>query len=371
MPPSTHADNAHCTAGRSPHAGSRRRRAALALAGLAVLLALAWPLVVWQLRQHIVAALGPRASVDAVDLAWDGVRLTGLRIAAAPKSGWPAADELRAGRVLLTPDLAAALRGHLGIARIRVEDGYVSLLRTRQGRLRLLPALLEDAAADGAPQPAGDGPALRIGQVHLVRTEVAFFDASVRRPPLPVRLTGIEARLGPLWLPALDEPTAIELEAVVKGTQRDGHLHIAGSATGATRDAALKVRLRGVDLVALQPYLGDPAQGGVRRGTLDLDLAPTVQGQRLHAPGRVVISRLQLGSGGLAGLPRQALLAFASKNERIELDFMLEGRLDDPDFSLNENLTGRIASALGDKIGLSARGVVGGVGSVIKGLFGQ
>lgn len=346
--------------------------------GCAVLLALlllGWQLAARQLQQQIVAALGPRASVQAVALGWGGVEITGLRIAAAPKGGWPAADELRAARVRVVPDLWATMRGTVSVRSIAVEDGYIALLRTRDGRLRVLPALLED---HGPQQPRGAErsgmPAIRIGAVTLARTEVAFYDASVRQPPHLLRLADIAARIGPLKLPALDGPTDIALTALLQAAQArgaGGRLTLDGEVTGATRDAELKLGLRGVDVVALQPYLGRDTN--IRRGGLDLDLASSVKRQRLHAPGRLVLKNLEFGSagGGLGGLPRQALIAFASKNERIDLDFTLQGRLDDPKFSLNENLATRIASAMADKAGLSVGGMVEGVGSVVKGLFGQ
>lgn len=359
-----------------PSGLSRRWR--LLLLGVAALLALllvGWQLAARQLQQQIVVALGPRASVDAAALGWGGVEITGLRIAAAPKSGWPAADELRAARVRVVPDLWAALRGTVSVRSIAVEDGYIALLRTRDGRLRVLPALLE---SHGPKQPregerSSSMPSVRIGTVTLERTEVAFYDASVRHPPHLLRLADIAARIGPLQLPALDTPTDIALTALLQGAQshaKGGRLTLDGEVTGATRDADLALRLRGVDVVALQPYLGRDAN--IRRGGLDLDLTATVQRQRLHAPGHLVLTQLEFGGGGgLGGLPRQALVAFASKNERIELDFTLEGRLDDPKFSLNENLATRIASAMADKLGLSVGGMVEGVGSVVKGLFGQ
>lgn len=359
-----------------PSGLSRRwRLLLLGVAALVALLLVGWQLAARQLQQQIVAALGPRASVEAVALGWGGVEITGLRIAAAPRSGWPAADELRAARVHVVADLLAALRGTVSVRSIAVEDGYIALLRTRDGRLRVLPSLLE---SHGPRQPRdaerSGMPAIRIGTVTLQRTEVAFHDASVRQPPHLLRLADIAARIGPLQLPVLDTPTDIALTALLQGAQsraKGGRLSLDGEVTGATHDADLKLRLRGVDVVALQPYLGRDAN--IRRGGLDLDLAATVQRQRLHAPGHLVLTQLEFGGsgGGLGGLPRQALVAFASKNERIELDFTLEGRLDDPKFSLNENLATRIASAMADKLGLSVGGMVEGVGSVVKGLFGQ
>lgn len=360
-----------------PSPARPRRRLLIAAAAVALLLgalaAAAWWFAARQLEQGVRDALGPRGSVAALTLGWGGVELRELRVSAAP--GWPAADELRAARVVVRPDLWAALRGRLAVGQLLVEDGYVSLLRERSGRLRVLPALLGEPAAAADTAESGPGLALTLERIELRRCEVAFFDASVRRPPLAVRLTDFEATIGPLALPALETPVALQLRATVKGSTADGRsdgtLALEGELTPATRDATLKLALRRVDLRALQPYLMNVADGGVKRGRMDLDLAPVVQRQQLHAPGRLTLTGLELGSGGLAGVPRQAVLAFMSRNDRIELDFTLEGRLDDPAFSLNENLATRVASALAEKLGVSVSGVVEGVGSMIKGLFGR
>ena len=60
-----------------------------------------------------------------------------------------------------------------------------------------------------------------------------------------------------------------------------------------------------------------------------------------------------------------------SRDGRIEVAFTLEGRLDDPAFSLNENFATKLAGGLAETLGVSLGGVVEGVGNVIKGLFGR
>jgi hypothetical protein len=131
-----------------------------------------------------------------------------------------------------------------------------------------------------------------------------------------------------------------------------------------------------VDLVALQPYLLKVNEAGVKRGTLDLSLDATVKAKRLHAPGRVTLTGLELASGGgvlatFGGVPRQAVLAAMERDGRIEVGFTLEGRLDDPAFSINDNLATKLAGGLAETLGVSLGGVVEGVGSVIKGLLGR
>ena len=349
-----------------------RSRAAVAAALAALLLAaaLAFQFALRHLRTGIEQALGPRASVEALSLGWSGVEITGLRIRG--ERGWPAADELRAERVRVVPEATSLFGDTWRVRRIEIEGAYVSLLRSRDGRLRVLPSLLERAAAPAA----GPAPAVRIGQVRLRGAAVEFFDASVRRPAHRLRLQQLDAEVGPLALPALDRPVGIDLKGRLDGPQRDGTVTITGHLTPATRDAELQARLAGVDLIALQPYLLRVNEGGVRRGTLDLRLSATVAKNRLHAPGTLTLTGLELGSGGgllgtFAGVPRQAVVAAMSRDGRIELKFTLEGRLDDPSFSLNEALALRTAAGLAERLGVSVRGVVEGVGSVLGGLLGR
>ncbi len=317
-------------------------------------------------------ALGPRASIGAVSIGLTGVQVSDLRIAAAP-GAWPAADELVARRVHLRPALASLWSSGWHIARIEVEDGYLSLLRTRQGRLRVLPALLERPRTGAA---AAETPRVRIAEVALREVAIDFFDASVRGGTHKLRFESLRADVGPLAIPAFDEPTAIDLAATLKGPQKNGRIAIDGTVTIATLDARLKAAVQGVDLVALQPYLLKVNEAGVKRGTLDLSLDASVKAKRLHAPGRVTLTGLELasGSGVLAtfgGVPRQAVLAAMERDGRIEVGFTLEGRLDDPAFSINDNLATKLAGGLAETLGVSLGGVVEGVGSVIKGLLGR
>lgn len=355
----------------------RRPRLLVTLAVLLVLAvagAVGYHAAMQRLQSGVTAALGPRASIASIGLGWSGVRIEDLRIRAAP--GWPAEDELRARRVVLRPSLASLWRAGWHIGKVTIEDGYVSLLRSRDGRLRVLPAVLEarPAGRDGAS--AAPGPVVHIETLVLDDAAIDFFDASVRQPAHRMQLDKLDTSIGPIDWPALATLTAIDLRAAFKGPRRTGQLSIEGELTLATRDARLKADVRGVDLVALQPYLLKVNEGGVRAGTLDLTLEARVKAQLLHAPGHVTLSGLELSSGGgalstFAGVPRQAVLAAMSRDGRIAFAFTLEGRLDDPAFSLNENLAAKLAGGLADTLGVSLGGVVQGVGNVIKGLFGR
>lgn len=355
---------------------SRTRLVVIALAAAAVVAAAfaGYRAAMAELKTGIEAALGPRASLGAIELGMTGVEIRELRIRSA-RGAWPTEDELRAARVHLRPAFSTLWARGWRIGRIEVTDAYVSLQRTRDGRLRILPALLEQPPSKGAKEAAA-GPHVHIAQIVLKNAAVEFHDASVRQPAHRMLLDQLDADVGPLDWPALDTAAQIDLAARFKGPQRDGRLTIAGTLTPATRDATLKAQARGVDLVALQPYLLKVNEGGVRRGTLDLGLDATVKAQRLHAPGKLTLTGLELGPGNgllstFAGVPRQAVIAAMSRDGRIVVSFTLDGKLDDPSFSINENFATKLAGGLAETLGVSLGGVVEGVGNVIKGLFGR
>jgi hypothetical protein len=358
-----------------------------AVLGVLLTLAVGTRLAAQQLQARVVAALGPRATVGAVEVGWTGVELRDLRVGAAGTARWPASDELRAARVHVRPDLRSLWSGVTGgawrIARVVIDDGYLSMLRTRDGRLRVLPSAFEAAGgsrAEARGQAAPAAPAAAgavIADLVLRGATIDFHDASVRTSaPHRLRVERLDASFGPLALPGGDAEADLDLRATLDGVQRDGRITIRGRLNPATRDARLHAELQGVDLVALQPYLLKVSEGGVRSGRLDLRLDASVQRQQLRAPGVVVLTGVELAAGdGLlgtfAGVPRQAVIAAMSRDGRIEVKFTLEGRLDDPSFSLNENLATRLATGLAESLGVSVRGVVEGVGGVIRGLLGR
>ena len=359
-----------------------------------IALLLAYRLALQRIEGSLRDALGPRATVGEVDLGLTGLTVRQLQIKAAP--GWPADTELRASAVRVQPDITSVLGALRGgpwrLERITVDDASLSLLRTRQGKLRLLPALIPEPAAEPtkpagkagktAPAPARAAPVaplLVIDHVELRGLQVDFFDATLPGPvPHRLRLHRLQAQIDHLVIPTLDEAVALDLSAQVQGSapDADGSLSLKGQFTPATKDAEIKADLRKVDLKVLQPYLLKVAEGGVRRGTLDLAVQATVKDQHLKAPGRVTLTELDLADGPgwwdqVAGAPRKAVLAVLKDKGQIAMDFTIEGRLDDPGFSLNENLAKRFASGMAEAVGVSVGGVVQGVGSMVKGLFGR
>ena len=359
----------------------------LLLAGAAVV-AVALGVVIFaahDARHRILQALGPRTTVGSISLDYPTVTLHDVHVAASDAPGaWPANEEFDAREVAI--DISAASlwayrRGKpLDIADVRVRDGTLVMLRTPD-HLTMLPALRDTSRAQAAAlqvsqavAPGEAATALVIEHMRFERMAVDLHDATLPDGKThKLHFEQVHGTVGGLALPQLAQPIGLDLQGVLKGVERDGQVAIQGSLAPAAHDAKLAIRLAGVDMIALQPYLLKFGERAVRHGTLDLRIDASVANRQVHAPGQLTITGLEFGDtegGTFAGVERRAVLATLKRDGRIALKFTLEGRTDDPKFRLDESLALRVAAGLGEAVGVSVKGVVEGVGSVVKGLLG-
>jgi hypothetical protein len=371
------------------------RRRVVVIAGLLVVLAIGavagLRASVGMLRREITGALGAGAEIGSLEVGVTQLAVNELVLPGG--AGWPSDAALRAERVTIQPSLRSLLSRQIRIASVEVAGPYVSMLRTRAGRLRIVPTLLESASATPRPPaathasapapppvsaPAAPGRSVMLRRLTISEGEVEVYDATVATPPWRIRLIGLDATFGSVVVPQTGGRSPIEVRATVDGPARDGTVVLAGWIDPATRDLQLTARLRGVDLLAFQPYAMRTSKARLSSGQFDLDVRATVRDGRLSAPGHVVIADLAFAPGGrgsdhVLGVPRDLLLAaLASQDGRLAFDFQLDGDLADPRFSLNETLGVRMAAGLVESVGgLSLPGLVGGVtglgGTTIEG----
>jgi len=364
-------------------ASSRARR--WGLIGLVVVVVLfagalvGFRIAVGIIKGKVVEALGPESEVKELHVGWSSVAVEGLRIKGP--QGWPAVDALRAERVVVVPALRSLLSGEIQVRSVTIVRPYISALRTKDGKLQVVPSLL--AQGEGKePQKArkaagGAAPPVAISRIVFQDGVVEFFDATVATPPHKIRLEQMQATVRDVVAPALTGKSRFDIAGVVKGVRRDGRVTIAGWTEVATKDSSVNTELHSVDLLALQPYLIKTAETGVRKGTLDLGLQSEVSKNRLKAPGRATISDLDLSPargafGTFMGVPRDAVVAYLkSKDNKITVNFVLEGDVNNPQFSLNEALSTRLASSMAETLGVSVRGLAEEVGKLgVKGVLG-
>lgn len=357
-----------------------RRWPLLVVAALIVLLITgfaAFRFAIRTVETKIMAAIGPQGEVKELRVTTAGIEITGLRIRASRVDenggGWPVEDEFRAERVLIVPSLFDLLRSRVVLDAIRLEGAYISMLRARNGKMRVLPSLLEAEPPPSEPVKPASGantaPAtsVTINEIELTNGSIDFFDAAVRRTPVKQRLEQIKADIGKVSFPDFAGQSDIHFAAIHKGVQRDGKVSVEGSIELATRESGIATVLRDIDMLSLQPYLVNGSEATIRKGSLDFELNSSVKKGMLYAPGSLVLSDLELASSSasILGIPSKlAMSLMKNKKGKITVNFVLTGDINDPAYSLNENLSTRIAASIAGKLGVNVESLVKGLGDV-------
>jgi uncharacterized protein involved in outer membrane biogenesis len=303
-------------------------------------------------RGRLLSVLGPGSHIGHLDVAWGRVVATNVHITAPPD--WPATESLRIARVTLTPKMAALLSRRSHLDRVVIEQPYLPVLRSARNTLHVIPSLA------GASPPAAS-PTL-IDTLEVRGGTVELFDASVSGPAIKLRFEDVSVSAITLLLPRGGGRTPVEVQGRFKGVERDGRVSISGWIDGG--DSSLTTVLDDIDLVAVQPYLIKASEMGVEGGALHLELSSRVQHKQLHGQGQMVLSQLRFTVQGFAdtfiGVPQKAILA-ALKNgkDQIPIKFELRGAVDDPTFSISEDLATSAALGMAAAAELSVDGIAG------------
>lgn len=368
------------------------RRGALWAIGIVVALVVVamggWLFVVHQIKERITETLGPMGSVEEIDVGYGHVTMSRVRIR-GPQN-WPATDAMRAERILLDVDMRSLLTKPIHLRSVSVDNYYLAIVRSADGRMRVLPGLRETASQADAKSNDREPPHATeekvIDRVSFERGSMEFFDETVQKPPYRVLISDARATIDRLHLPALDERTDLSMSGSIKGPSHTGAVSWNGWMVIANKDSQTRATLKNVDIATLDPYLLKKAgaKAAVTGGTLDMTVDATVKDYRIHAPGSIVLNHLQLSDTGNAldtfmSIPtKAAIAALKDRKDQIKLDFVLDGDLRDPKFSLSESLSKKLAAGFAKVLGVSAEGVakgtsdtVRGIGNALKNLLGQ
>ncbi|PRX26390.1 uncharacterized protein DUF748 [Paraburkholderia sp. BL18I3N2] len=330
-----------------------------------------------EVKERVIAALGPLGSAEHIEVGLTSVHLTNVLLKAPP--GWPAGSPLRADEITITPDIRDLIARRMHVRSVVVRGFDIAVLRTKDGAIRLMPNLREtvnrsDTEASGTA--ASIPREKQIDHISFEQGNFHFYDMTVGPPAFKVTVSDAKATVDNLRLPALTDPTNVDVTGSIKGPAHTGTVSFTGWIKVASKDSQTTTKLRGVDIVMLDPYLikkaGAKAQ--VASGTIDLTVDSTVSNYQLHAPGTLTMHNLQLADSGnpldtFMSIPtKAAVAALKSHNGDITLHFVLDGNLRDPKFSVQEGLMKRIGNGFAKALGVSVEDVAKGAGETVKGL---
>ena len=255
---------------------------------------------------------------------------------------------------------------------------YLRLESDREGKLLPpLPVGLPKAPPgekEGAPAP------LEVKNLTIEGGELLYLDGKAAQPPVPLSITGIDLTADQLSFPAGSQNTTYRLSARLPGNQSTGVLTSSGNTALKTLDTDAKFSLSDLDLTSYKTYVLKEGDADISRGFFDLDMDLGIKKRMLNAPAHSVLRDIRFVGGSnqgdrFLGLPRDLVVkALQNNNNQISFDIMLEGSLDNPEFSLRERLVIRMTAGLARRLGLSVVETGGKViikgGEIIKGVGG-
>ena len=359
------------------------KRIAVIAGVIVVLLALAGLLAIrWfngEIKQRIVDILGPNGGAEEIDVGFRTIHLSKVHFGAP--AGWPASDSLRADSIDIVPDWRAWFSHQLHLRSIVVDHYYQAALRTSDGGLQILPGLKDNITRMTDQHDADQEPSVEpkhktdflIDRIEFRNGDFDFFDEKIAKPAYVVHLHNFNATIGDLHFPGMSDHSTIQIASEMGG----GKLALDGWMTFATRDSQITLAMNGVDAKTLQPYVLKGQKTAIASGTVDMSLNWTVQNGQLNAPGKLSLNHLEVAQsnsgplGALATLPKKAAVeAIKNDNDQIVVNFVLTGDLNDPKFSIDDDMSKRIGAGVAKAVGVTVEGVGKGAGDAAKGLGG-
>lgn len=343
------------------------------------------------LMAQIEKTLDGTVKANNVTMSWGGVTIEGLTF-------------LRDGQVVgnvksvsVKADLMGIFGKKIAISKISLDQPYFKLVVDHKGNL-LLPVSLpkkrmveerqerwkKGLQGDRAPN---DTMPVEIKTIVVKAGRVELADRSLARPLL-LQFEEMAVDVHNIVYPFRDQWTDFVASMKLAGGRKKGFIDLTGRTNPLREETRVKTTLHDIDLVLLRAYIEKKGDMAIERGSMTMNLEAGVVKKHLRAPGTMTIRDLRFNSsGGLGetflGAPRSVVLSFLKNNsDEIRLDFVLEGDLSNPRFSLRENLATRLSVGLANRLGLSIRGsgetiaggaarVVEGASRALKGLFGR
>jgi len=304
---------------------------------------------------------------QSFNLALDGEKLAAVDL---PGTG----PQARIGRISFRAACQGLTANPVEVADLNVEKPYMRLVVEKNGVL--VTPLRNVAPVENKRSGKPAAPATKtapqthttIKKLRITDGEVLLVDAKVQTPPHTLRMTDVSVTVDQLAIPGRNDWSSFECALSIPGKESTGLLRANGKTKMESLDTQSKISLQGLDLTVVKPYVQKSGEADISRGIFSLDMDLRVDKRNLHAPTKAVLRSLEFAPAKGAGdtfmsLPRSAVVSFLkTNNNEIKLDFVVEGSLDDPKFTLRESTTRKFALQLGKTLGI---GVLGAGESII------
>jgi hypothetical protein len=329
--------------------------------------------------------LGNAFSVERIDLAWGHVEAVGVKLKNAAGK-----EVIRLDSLYVSADFMGLLRKEYVVSSVTLKNPYIFVEVDKKGDivnpvLPVEPKSMEAKKQDQKGQKDQPMAPVTVKKIEIAGGAIDYLDRKTPKTPVLTKIRNINLEMKDVHTPFTDTFSQYVLSANMPGRMSTGVVKSNGKINLKTRDMGCKTQIRALDLTDLQPYFQKDNTATIRKGFLDLDIDARVVSKKIHAPGNAILKDLefQSGSGGsnqFMGVPLSLVIEYLkTSNNEIPVAFVVEGNLDNPKFSLQEEFMAAMTIALAGKLGFSieevAQSLLGGsvkgsgdIGSSVKGI---
>jgi hypothetical protein len=310
-------------------------------------------------------------SVESIDLKWGGVEAIRIDLLRPDKKTF-----FRSEKLSVSADFISLFRKENNIGIISLDAPVIVLETDRNGKM-----MLPDSGKKRKKQQKQD-PAVNERPYSIKRFEVRngsldYVDRKISAAPVTTSLREMKVDAEDLEYPFAEKLSKYKLSAVIPGIKGNGSLKADGLINLNNLDTNSRLEIKDLDITGLRPYYAKKGDVEVTKGFLSISADVNIVKTRIASSGKMTLKKLEFDpgkSGTFLGLPLSAVMS-ALKNSRgeIELDFTLEGDLNNPKFSITDSLVQKLTISLAKALGLPietiGRTIFDVGGDVIKKIF--
>ena len=334
------------------------------------------------IKVELERRLGKAFSIERVDLAWGHVEAVGIKL-----KNTAGKEVVKVDSLSVSADFMGLLRKEYVVSSITLKNPYIFVEVDKKGDI-INPVLpVEPKPKKAKKQDEQEKPVTPVTakKIEITGGAIDYLDRETPVTPVLTKIRNISLAAKDIRTPLANTFSPYVLSANIPGRMSTAIVKSNGKINLKSKDTDCKTQIRALDLTDLQPYFQKENPATIRKGFLDLDVDVRVASKKIHAPGNAVLKDLEFQSGRGAGnqfmgVPLFLVIEYlkTSKNE-IPVAFVVEGDLDNPKFSLQEEFVAAMTIALAGKLGFSIEELgksllgsglkgSGNVGSSVKGI---
>jgi hypothetical protein len=303
------------------------------------------------IKYELESILGQGFSVEEIKLSWGKVEAFDISF-----KNTGGKEVFKTDDIVVRADFVGLIRKEYVVSSLLLKNPYILLQKDRKGNI--VNPFVRMSREKSKKKPTLP---IVIEELKITNGSLDYLDSNVSGKIVLTKLKNIEMESKKIIFPFDDSFSRYTINAKVPGKNSTGILKSSGKIKLKTVDMDCKVELRELDITGFKPYFQRKGDVNVTRGFLDLDMNLKITSKKIHAPGRAVLKDLEFEAGHgskkkFLNIPLYAIINFLKdNNNRIVVDFILEGDIDNPKFNLRDNFIEKMTIGLAGKLGLSVK----------------